>query len=572
MQNQMKTMPITSDVIGKLRKIQNGTVFDSPLVFVAEMMQNAYRARAKQMQVTIRDDTIVFADDGCGASNPKTILTLDYSQWASTDEGFGIGFWSILAIPDIQECRVTSRKWTATINVATLFTNGAPEAAVTWNDDLYHGFRVQIAAPYIRDHRQEIVDELTRVGALQPYTVRINEYVVPTQDPFDAVTGEFTKDFATRLFTARLAVTRHGWQAPDLYYERRAVCGYHDCLGVRGIIEMKPKSLTLKEPDRKQIVTDNKRDTFATAVMKCTRDLYREFVRQATTDQVTRYAGVIDEILSIGDYEAYVLDDEMFTTIGGVRTNDPVEPDHIQFTRSEIDPDAFVRDDEEIVTPVVDTVYRRSIKPRKRSVRSEIKKWKRTVWINADEMDDLQEMVAKAKYYGLTVVTARNVLQKNVFMKYRVPHISEIEQNIVRRHVISNVMVRTRKEEAFLALLSPICRYYNIPNVFRIGNIAMTLEVSVGGRVIDRELMQVGGIAHNGLIVLDRRHLALKRFRLYGDGIGQHELKALLATLPTVCHELAHHLYHTTDNTTEHFNTERRIYDELVTMYLMMER
>ncbi|MFA5617716.1 MAG: hypothetical protein WDK95_12805, partial [Syntrophorhabdaceae bacterium] len=333
MQNQMKTMPITSDVIGKLRKIQNGTVFDSPLVFVAEMMQNAYRARAKMMQVTIQDDTIVFADDGCGASNPKTILTLDYSQWTSTDEGFGIGFWSIIAIPDIQECRVTSRKWTATINVATLFTNGAPEAAVTWNDDLYHGFRVQIAAPYIRDHRQEIVDELTRVGALQPYTVRINEYVVPTQDPFDAVTGEFTKDFATRLFSARLAVTRHGWQSPDLYYERRAVCGYHDCLGVRGIIEMKPTALTLKEPDRKQIVTDTKRSKFAEIVVKCTRDLYREFVRQATNDQITRYAGVIDEILSIGDYEAYVLDDEMFTTIGGVRTNDPVEPDHIQFTR-----------------------------------------------------------------------------------------------------------------------------------------------------------------------------------------------------------------------------------------------
>lgn len=568
MQNQMKTMPITSDVIGKLRKIQNGTVFDSPLVFVAEMMQNAYRARAKQMQVTIRDDTIVFADDGCGASNPKTILTLDYSQWTSTDEGFGIGFWSILAIPDIQECRVTSRKWTATINVATLFTNGAPEAAVTWNDDLYHGFRVQIAAPYIRDHRDKIVAELTRVGALQPYTVRINEYVVPTQDPFDEVTGEFSQDFATRLFTARLAVTRHGWQSPDLYYERRFVCDYNDGMGVQGIIEMKPRSLTLKEPDRKQIVHDTKRDKFAEVVARCIRDLYRAFVRQATNDQITRYAGMIDEILSVGDYEAYVLDDNMFTTIGGAKSSPPATPDPVSFERAEIDPDAFTRDDEEIVTPVVDTGYRRPARPRKRSVGSTVKKWKRTVWINANEVDDLEEMVAKAKYYGLTVVTARNVLQKNVFLKYRVPHISEIEQNIVRRHVISNVMVRTRKEEAFLALLSPICRYYNIPNVFRIGNIAMTLEVSVGGRVIDRKLMQVGGIAHNGLIVLDRKHLALKRFHLYGRGFGQHELKALLATLPTVCHELAHLLYHTTDNTTEHFNTERRIYDELVTMYL----
>lgn len=567
MQNQMRTMPITSDVIGKLHKIQNGTVFDSPLVFVVEMMQNAYRARAKTMRVTMQDDTLVFADDGCGAGSPKTILTLDYSQWASTTEGFGIGFWSVLAIPDIRECRVTSRKWSAVINVAALFTNGTPEATVTWNNDLHHGFRVQITAPYIRDHRQEIIDEVMRIGALQPYVVTINECPVPRQDLFDNVGGEFTNEFSTRLFTARLAVTTHGWHTPDLYYERRSVCDYHDIMGVRGIIEMKPGALTLKEPDRKQIVVDDKRRKFADMLLKCNRDLYREFVRQATTDQIARYAETIDEILSVGDYEAYVLDDAMFMSIGGM-TSVSDRPEQIAFERTEIDPDTFTRDDEEVVSPGVGTLSHRSTKPRKRSVRSEIKKWKRTVWINADEMDGLQEIVAKAKYYGLTVVTARNVLQKNVFVKYQVPHISEIEKNIVRRHVIANVMVRTRKEEAFLALLSPICQYYNIPNVFRIGNITMTLEVSVGGRVIDRERKQVGGLVHDGLIVLDRKHLALKRFHLYGRGFGQHELKTLLATLPTVCHELAHLLYHTTDNTTEHFNTERRIYDELVTMYL----
>ncbi|MDD4052022.1 MAG: hypothetical protein PHR28_09015 [candidate division Zixibacteria bacterium] len=570
MMHEPISVPITSDVIGKLRKIQNGTVFDSPLVFVTELFQNAYRARAKTVQITLRDDTLIFVDDGCGAGNPKTILTLDYSHWQSTDEGFGIGFWSVLGIPGIQECRITSRKWTARIDIPTLFATGTPAATVVRLPAFHHGFAVALTAPYLRDHADAIVAEIARVGALQPYTVTLNGRAIERQDVFIDVTGEFTKDFSTRLFTARLAVADRGWHSPTLYYERRTVCEYADTLGVRGIIEMKPRALTLKEPDRKQIVRDAKRETFASAISKCTRDLYRAFVRQATTDQIARYAGVIDDLLSVSEYEAYVLDDAMFAEIGGIPAPVPDDPDPFVFSTATIDRAAFDRADEDLVSPAVPAPNSHATRPRKRSVRSEIKKWKRTVWVSADELDDVRELVAKARYYGLTVVTATNVLQQNVFRKYRVPHISEIEQNLVRRHVISNVGVQTQKEARYLALLAPICQHYQVPNVFRIGKIAMTLEVRVGDQMVDRERMQVGGVVHDGVIILDRAHLALKRFRLTGGGIGQHELKALLATLPTVCHELAHLLYHTTDNTPEHFTTERNIYDELVTIYLKM--
>ena len=57
-----------------------------------------------------------------------------------------------------------------------------------------------------------------------------------------------------------------------------------------------------------------------------------------------------------------------------------------------------------------------------------------------------------------------------------------------------------------------------------------------------------------------RRAIGLQRFNLTGNGIGVHELKALMANLKTISHELAHLMYDTEDNTKYHFEMEDKIY------------
>ena len=167
-------------------------------------------------------------------------------------------------------------------------------------------------------------------------------------------------------------------------------------------------------------------------------------------------------------------------------------------------------------------------------------------------------------------------MYEEVFKQRKVPYITEVKDGITKRNIIKNVELRTKKERRFIQLLQPICNYYKLPyNTFLIGELEISVETKLDGKVIDKETLKnrkddisVYGVTDGKRIVLDRRALALRNFHFSNTTeFGKNEFKALLSVINTVSHELAHLLYHTSDNTVEHFNKQDKIMEEIVKIY-----
>lgn len=581
----MSKVKITSDARQKLRKIQNGDVFDSPYVWVTELMQNSYRAKAKNVQFHIDGNTVTVVDDGVGSISPKSILTLDYSDWESTDEGFGLGFWSVLAIPDLHHVRVVSKNWTALINVVSLFATGVPEADVETDSVSIQGFGVRLVSEWFNGNRGSIVDEIKKVGETQPYNVYINDVLIRKRDITSDVNSEYRRVIENNKVSAVIGVTTNNWRSPTLYYERREI-GHLSALemnGITGIIELKPKALNLKEPDRKAVVKNNKYDSFVKMIHDEAVKMYLGFLENAPDEKVNEYANTIDLVVPVNAYENVLTtnDDIVAMTIESEGENEIDDTTAIAF------PDATNITLAQYEQPSADVVGKIVAMPtpntqvgtaththlggvhRKTTLKEIVRATKKKVWIKASEMESLAEIKAKAEYYGVKVFVAKNVLHERAFEKWGVSHITALENGIVKRNIKTNVELKTDKEINFIRLLQPITKKYGLrENTFLIGNLKLIVETNLDGRVIDRDVKVVEGVKDGEHIILDRKSLGLKRFHLYGNGFGQHEMKALMANIQTIAHELAHLLYNTTDNTVGHYKLQEQIYEEIVGVYL----
>ena len=158
----MAKYSIKSDTKGKLEKMINGVVFSDPYVFVTEFFQNSYRAKATEVKVDIDFELgkITFSDNGKGLRRPTDLLTLDYSNWETTNEGFGIGFWSWLGFEMKDEdmeginevvCEIKSNEYIMNMSKKQLFRNFQPEADVETLEAPVDGFSVTLYSDIIKN-------------------------------------------------------------------------------------------------------------------------------------------------------------------------------------------------------------------------------------------------------------------------------------------------------------------------------------------------------------------------------------------------------------------------------------
>lgn len=658
------TMEIKSNTIGKLKKIHEGKSFSDRMVIISELFQNSYRAEAKKIEIELIDNLLIFKDDGCGCKKPENILTLDQSNWKTTDEGFGIGLWSWLAVPEVENMEILSNDWKAKIDVETIFSENNPVATIERSEKL-KGFMVKIKSDFFQasENKHSVLRKIISDGELQPANVYLNGDLIEHRDLQEEVEGDFVKEFKNNLFTAKLSIEK-GYSYPNLYYEKREVSSFY-VPNIVGVIEMKKDALTLQEPDRKNIIWDDKKREFERKIIECRKELYKDFIKTATEEEIDKYAETISEVLDIEDYEKFVLindiEDIIIDEVRSIAMTSDVDAKHKavkalrntvenknknnQLSMLENNVDAkdvekivgllnitnedsntkwiatdeisedrsisleeitvelmeniqkaiiggmvykkvnieeelenFELEDEESVSNILSVTTKKK-KKKSANLGSIIKRTRRKVWIKAKEVEEYQELIARAEYYGVKVFIAKNVLYENIFNKYKVPYITEVKDGIRKRNFINNVGINTKKEQYFLELLQPILEYFNLPeNTFLIGNLKMYIETVLDDVVVHREIIEnkkgnikIYGLTDGKNIILDRRAIGLQRFNLNGSGVvGINEYKVLLATISTIAHELAHLLYDTEDNTKEHFQKEEQIKREIINLYLTL--
>jgi len=72
----------------------------TPRSMLGELLQNARRAKAKRIDVTVDGDTLTIGDDGCGIADLQTLIFIAESGWdeptKSRENAFGLGVLSTL--------------------------------------------------------------------------------------------------------------------------------------------------------------------------------------------------------------------------------------------------------------------------------------------------------------------------------------------------------------------------------------------------------------------------------------------------------------------------------------------
>lgn len=664
-------MQLTSNTKGYFDKMLNGQVFNSSLTFITELIQNSQRALAKEIRIDICGDTLTFEDNGCGLSKPEHLLTLNDSSWESTNEGFGLGFWSILAIPDLKSGIIKSKRHLIQFDIEKLKENLQVDYEKV--NEYTKGFSVELKSTYFITNYHQIKEQIIKEASVIPINIYLNGSLIEKIDIWEEIKKEpFYKEFNNKYFKAIFSVTEGRYNYPEYYYEYREVCKEYEFPRVKGIIELKKGAVDLKVPDRKDIVYNDKYKAVIDSLKKCVKKTYISFVKEfVSPDNIHLYEEGILLYLTPDEYEpCLIIDDfnnkclDLSNDISSFKqdfnntiqrlnelTNDGlwevdgsddmevdlfdisnVEKLDFQKVDSEIldkideikinntiikkvkidntnntedskensdNNDVLSSDCEEYTEVAFDsekeedckTVFNRDttfestslgkiINPRKKNLnlKNLIKSNKNLVWVNARETSTYIDIINLAEYYGLFVFTAKNKLQENYLESKNILHIKNLNSYVKKQHKTTNCNPKNKKEELFLNLLEPIEKEYKLQkNIFQIGDLSMSINVTYDGKELlnksserKGEKFKIEGLCTGNAIILDRKALNLKSFKISerkSNKFGRHELMAIMCNLNTIAHELAHYLYHTNDNTKEHFERERIISEEILNIY-----
>lgn len=300
-------MIIKSNTAGKLNKIIDGTVFSNEYMFIKEFLQNAQRAKATHVSIDVNDFSIVFRDNGKGCKKASNIFTLDLSEWDTTNEGFGIGFWSCLALKDLIKVKVRSFNWSAEILVDDIL-NGNLEVDLTNDLDAFEGFEVTLTTNLLDESKKKkIENEVKNVAQYLDFETIYNNTYIEKIDIFATVDGEFSQMINTRDFQAKISISDINYSTVKLFYDKREVCNLYNMGYISGIIEPKKGKINLKEPDRTSFIYDDKYNDLKNKLKKEIKKLYIEFLKSNPGEvYINKYSDAINYHLDVKDYEKYM--------------------------------------------------------------------------------------------------------------------------------------------------------------------------------------------------------------------------------------------------------------------------
>ena len=613
-------MEIKSNTLGKLNKIKNGSVFSNQYIFVKELLQNSQRGKAKNVYITLKDNFISFTDDGIGCKDPQSVFTLDKSEWVTTDEGFGIGFWSCLALNNLKEIMVSSYKWESIIDMENLFNNEDLSVPVNKTVDKLKGFSVKLIVndEFSFYDKYDIEREIEDVAKYLSFDVYVNDRLIEKEDIFESVYGDFIQDVENRLFKARLTLSESKYGSIKLFYDQRFACYLYTGMEyISGVISIKKDKITLKEPDRTDYVYDDKFTKFIDILKKETKKIYLNFVKSnESEDLLEKFSEGVNYHLNVNEYEKYIFLNEDFefdlaieeAQEKEVESNDSESEvaidsneDELEYNeyydneeyysddnndealnnKEDFNRDDFKKDDFKVTQKPMNYIEKDSKSFKSNEISDSnfkfLKQVKNMVWLYEKDVNSYSEEISLARYCNLKVCTIKNILQEEVMKKYKKLHISDLKESLIEEFDTRNIGIKNKKEENFIKLLIPICKKYGIPsNTFSIANLSTTIKLNINDKLVykrqnknSKDKVYTCAICTGTSILLDRNYLSLSKFSISSGKLGVPELSLIMLVSRTIAHELAHYLYNTIDNTLNHYKIEDKIHKEIVKLYTM---
>lgn len=614
-------MQVKVNVINEMKKLQTSTYSDR-YAWVDEVVQNCQRSGASHIDVMIEDDMIVVTDNGCGCTDPQVLFDKSSSGWDETtqksENPFGEGFFSTMMAADT--IQVKSVGFTAIFDVKKMFDTNSVDVIEVIPNRKKSGFTLTLTNLRSSVSLWTTMERFRKVGRyIKSPTMTINGERVKYEGLDPKIDSPFVHKFSTPLFK--------GWIVPDSWTDHsrnygeeievkcfafsRLIKNTNKFIGVRGVVSFNENAITLRSPDRKEFVQDQKYEDCVDAFYEEIQKMYLKMVKIGSDETIAAYADYIQQYVDLNDYKKYVkfqimenkrpedtvpdtdidLSDDTSDNISeniseddmtadennwdipqsnAMQTNtdpsgDPFTTDICDSPITDID-QAKVQNNIEFDVVAHPTSCNKVAAQTVQSTRRPKRASEQTgdflsgisygFYLDSDAAISYRDEIQIAQYYNIPIITIRNSLERTIVMNDdRFQHISNVQNMITLTAEYHNTNPITEQEHRAVKLLSRVAKAMNMDeNMFIIADTKFNKVLSMpNGDDHTIETIDVIATAYEGNIYINRKYMtAYKDLTDTSSTLTPADIKFLLVNGETFAHEIAHAVYHTADNTLEH--------------------
>lgn len=553
------------NVINQLKLLRQST-FKDIYCFLDEDIQNAQRAKATEVKVTVdrwREGTVTIENNGNVLTNPQVLFSIAESDWdeevKNSENPFGMGFFSNITVSNL--INVHSGNTYITFDVEDMISTNNTEIKVEEIDEYYDGFKLILrnfdfdtASEYRIQERVEVLGKY--VHELDIY---YNGELIEGKDLTEGDDSKYQFSIDDENCKGWIALgNNYSWgNNVNVFYKGRLVAPLEGFPYLKGDLHVSDKTLNLTSPDRKDIIKDEKLNAF----------------KKVISDHVEKYCTslLIDGEENISDYSSCfgryvdkknVKNSIKFMTfksnneddvkyLKGIAIARRKNRDIDSFTGYEIylQKDAAKQNeqiiDEVTVNPKLQTapeeargrVYHETSYSHKDGYVEvpEIKQKdlieKRgsliidsvepTFFIGFNEVEQYERKLNVARHYDLKIIVSRNDVETSILKSMKesdnVLHISELEEKVSVTGYLSNTELSTKESRA-LMIFDMISRILGFDhNVFAIGDLMVTKSVSVESIGVEEEMIEPNIVvlkdALNDKVYVDRSVINKNKLR-----------------------------------------------------------
>lgn len=609
-----KKLELQVNVVNQFLLFRNN-MFADKIAFIDELVQNAQRARATKLDVMISRDKIEFRDNGVGLSDPRNLFTMSQSGWdEETQESqspFGLGFFSVVMAADMigieTVSKVDFKKRTMKFDVLKLIEEKRRDVIDYQEEDQYG----LIEEPYFKvtltQLRQNVIDQLDSIRErltnialfAHDLTISSNETVLSKKD-LSITDGS---KYAIPVENDEVK----GWLRPSdwseygstskviLFYQGREICAlkypFEYLLG--GELHLiRDNILTLRVPDRKGIIEDDRYTVFRNNLYQLGRQVARNLVINGIDTDIKKYEAMLEKFLKPEDYnelikvkvfvssEDYELVDKVILALKRGKdikslseilreTEDSEEiskkiSDLITFTSKEIEEVSELASDEDLIldlaikrgpagqtsgfgsggSPIESTTQKLVKKAERTDMTSmgNLAKMGLIYWVEIDQSLEYEEKASLAAHYKIPLVLASTKVEILALKANNISHISEMNTIIsakARLKRLGPIGAIEHRAAYLLSLVSVLCG--GEKDDFKLGDLNIELRINLedGPKLIETKTAIAAYCPDEDKILVDRSSLRVTN--LSGSSlpaIRPSDRKYILCNLVTLVEQL----------------------------------
>jgi hypothetical protein len=526
------------NVINQLKLLRQST-FKDILCFLDEDIQNAQRAKAKEVRITtnINKKTIVIENDGKILTNPQSLFSIAESGWdeevKSQENPFGMGFFSNITISNLIE--VYSGKLHIVFDVDKMINTNNTEILVEEVEEPYNGFKLILNnINFDKIYSYQIEERVEMLGKyIQELDIYYNDELQEKKDLLEGDESTFQIQVKENNFRGWIALGSNYWFNDNLniFHKGRLVCKLEDSAYLKGDIHIDDSALNLTSPDRKDIIRDQKYSDFKETIKRYAELLCEDSLLNGDEEDIQEYSNAIAYYIN----KNKVKNKLKFITFRSKKEKDIeylkgialaqkenkdinsfkgyllyLNKDKNKQSESHVDE---IEIQEEVITQVPEAkgrivhegsssysegyIEKPEIKDNEVQEQNGeliINNEEPVFWLSFDEIEKYEYKLNIIKHYNLKIIIARNKVETEILKSMKnsnkVLHISELFEDIRLTGYLSNTELN-KKEQRALMIFDLISRILGFDhNIFAIGDLMVTKTVEVKSLGIKNEIIE----------------------------------------------------------------------------------